>query len=665
MKQLALVLFMFTSTYAASPVMQSPSPSGRQYEIYELTFFDSTAYSNPFWDVTILADFSSPTGIACEIRGFYYDTFTWKIRFTPTEIGNWTYVVKYMRTQDTTGFSGAFTVTGGSSHGFIHIDPSKPNKFSYTDGTNYIPIGSNGHTPAVTAAYLGIPAGPQQVPAMWDTLEAHGINTYRLDMFNQEAFADSFSWNSDEGMANLVYHTGSLNMYDLRTGKLMDRWFEQALAHHINIYLCMFTLFDISQYPFSTSPWSSSRGGPFSDINAPYASAIGVGAGLEREYYTYIVNRWGAYRNLFAWEYNNEYGYYSMPAWVGMIDSVISENDPYAHPHSVSFWNYSYSSNSQVNSLAGIDMTDDHLYAFNNWNEFNIDSAANAQSVTRYFKYGKPVMFGELGSADGVYGPSWMTFIRAGYWSAFAGGGYPLLWLCGDISDSGYAFNRAELELLSAAGTLSSALGDPSTLRPANSIAVTSMPSIARCYTLQGDSDIIVYFRSLTSDASPINGLSCSLFLSGATGKAWKAVWLDPSSGDSAAVSAGTSAGDTLILNAPSFKADLLLHLRVTGGVTALNAAESGSVAQFRLDQNFPNPFNPATAIGYHLSTVSHVTLKVYDVLGRVVANLVNHVQRAGRYEVRFDGSNLPSGVYFYRLEAGNYTATKKLMLVK
>ncbi|HUI29347.1 MAG TPA: T9SS type A sorting domain-containing protein [Candidatus Acidoferrales bacterium] len=85
----------------------------------------------------------------------------------------------------------------------------------------------------------------------------------------------------------------------------------------------------------------------------------------------------------------------------------------------------------------------------------------------------------------------------------------------------------------------------------------------------------------------------------------------------------------------------------------------------FRLGQNYPNPFNPTTIIDYQLPSRSYVTLKVYDVLGRQVEILVNEYQSAGSHSVRFDASKLPSGVYFYRLEAGTYHETKKLLLLK
>jgi Carbohydrate esterase 2 N-terminal/Secretion system C-terminal sorting domain/GDSL-like Lipase/Acylhydrolase family len=86
---------------------------------------------------------------------------------------------------------------------------------------------------------------------------------------------------------------------------------------------------------------------------------------------------------------------------------------------------------------------------------------------------------------------------------------------------------------------------------------------------------------------------------------------------------------------------------------------------EIRLYQNYPNPFNPRTVISYKLSSLSNITLKVYDVLGREVATLVNRRQSAGNYSVTFDGSRLASGVYFYRLIAGDFVEVKKLVLLK
>jgi hypothetical protein len=86
---------------------------------------------------------------------------------------------------------------------------------------------------------------------------------------------------------------------------------------------------------------------------------------------------------------------------------------------------------------------------------------------------------------------------------------------------------------------------------------------------------------------------------------------------------------------------------------------------RFALDQNYPNPFNPTTAIGYQLITISHVSLKIFDVLGREVVTLINEVQQPGIYTVRWDASSFPSGVYLYQLRAGDNVWTRKMALLK
>jgi hypothetical protein len=105
--------------------------------------------------------------------------------------------------------------------------------------------------------------------------------------------------------------------------------------------------------------------------------------------------------------------------------------------------------------------------------------------------------------------------------------------------------------------------------------------------------------------------------------------------------------------------------IAVLGSSTATGVEESGSPAEFALQQNYPNPFNPTTAIRYGLPVQADVTLTVFDVLGQRVAVLEEGMRSAGYHEVTFDAKTLPSGVYFYRLQAGSSTETKRLLLLR
>ncbi|MGE5429425.1 MAG: Ig-like domain-containing protein [Syntrophomonadaceae bacterium] len=91
----------------------------------------------------------------------------------------------------------------------------------------------------------------------------------------------------------------------------------------------------------------------------------------------------------------------------------------------------------------------------------------------------------------------------------------------------------------------------------------------------------------------------------------------------------------------------------------------TGKPSSYALDQNYPNPFNPSTTLSYQIPGNSFVSLKVFDLLGREVATLVNKEQTAGKYKVQFNASNIPSGIYIYMLRTDNYKETKKMVLLK
>lgn len=86
---------------------------------------------------------------------------------------------------------------------------------------------------------------------------------------------------------------------------------------------------------------------------------------------------------------------------------------------------------------------------------------------------------------------------------------------------------------------------------------------------------------------------------------------------------------------------------------------------RYELKQNYPNPFNPATKISFTIPKTGLVNLKVYDILGREVAVLVNEVKEAGSYMVQFNGTSLSSGVYFYKIQAGEFNSVKRMVLIK
>jgi len=119
-----------------------------------------------------------------------------------------------------------------------------------------------------------------------------------------------------------------------------------------------------------------------------------------------------------------------------------------------------------------------------------------------------------------------------------------------------------------------------------------------------------------------------------------------------------TKAGNTMVTG--GFLADTLFR-----GFVVSVGEEENLPTVFELSQNYPNPFNPSTTIQYSLPVRSHVMLKLYNVIGEEVVTLVNDTQEAGFRSVVVSAANLASGVYFYRILAGEFSAVRKMMLLR
>jgi len=107
------------------------------------------------------------------------------------------------------------------------------------------------------------------------------------------------------------------------------------------------------------------------------------------------------------------------------------------------------------------------------------------------------------------------------------------------------------------------------------------------------------------------------------------------------------------------------VSIPISPAMFKIEAGSESKPVTFSLEQCHPNPFNPSTRIRYDLPEDAHVSLTVYDFLGREIATLVRHNQQAGKYDVVFGSSHLASGVYFYRLQAGEFVAAKKMILAR
>lgn len=107
------------------------------------------------------------------------------------------------------------------------------------------------------------------------------------------------------------------------------------------------------------------------------------------------------------------------------------------------------------------------------------------------------------------------------------------------------------------------------------------------------------------------------------------------------------------------------IYRTISSTMTGVSIDQSSEIKGYRLDNNYPNPFNPVTTISFDVPELTHVSIRVYDCLGRYVATLANRKYISGHHEERFDASELCTGVYFYKLQAGSYTSVKKMVVIK
>jgi hypothetical protein len=678
LKQILFVLlFQFGFGLHVSPqvTINIPNPNNAQkWDIYEITFIaNDNIYANPFWDIEIKGIFTGPNSEILNIGGFYYDTNTWKLRFSPTEEGIWEFLIHFKTPNDTVVFEGNFEcLPANDNHGFLEVSKNNPYNFIYSDGTSLLINGINGHTPSVTAALLGIPNTPPPADSlmtklMWEYLASRNINTYRLQMFHQNWAAPVSDWNEFEGLANLLQNSGSLDKYDISNAKLIDKWFRNAAENGVNIYPCLFTIHDDGNvYFFNQSPWSVENGGFYTNLTDMYSTATGIGHDYAKKYVKYIINRYGAFHNILAWEYNNEWGKYTSQDWINSIDTVITNNDPYNRAHVVSYWGFDYSFDSELHNLSSNEIVDFHVYPWAGYNsEFTIDSLINDNISYFYNKYEKPILIGEFGSGDfdNNIPPEDHYFDRVGYWTTFISGGSALFWLRGDNTSTGIDYNIETLEWIKSFGDITSNIQYLENFIPQNNIITTSDNSNLRAYCLGANNEFVSYIHHFSNHDDNIinNTLQVSV-----PSSSWEISWYDPSSGLLISTETIVNSNGTLNIDIPDFNVDIVLFLYTSSN---LGLKPLQDIGKCQISCN-PNPFSSEVLINFHLMKREIVKLSVYALDGRKIKQWDITNQQLGWHEVVWDGTDIngntvPTGVYIYSLQASDFIDTKKMVFMK
>ena len=196
--------------------------------------------------------------------------------------------------------------------------------------------------------------------------------------------------------------------------------------------------------------------------------------------------------------------------------------------------------------------------------------------------------------------------------------------------------------------------GDSTWLPRDNGLPINDTTWLASCIFATSDSLLFAYLASTSTTA-----YSKGIYATSDLGKTW--IQVNDSVFSGASVTAMATTGKYLFAGTQMGG----WRIPIADAITSVRDERPHVPSQYTLYQNYPNPFNPTTVIAYSLPVSSAVTLKVYDLLGREIKTLVNERQSAGQHSVIFDGSNCSTGVYFYRLQAGTFGQTKKLIELK
>jgi len=196
--------------------------------------------------------------------------------------------------------------------------------------------------------------------------------------------------------------------------------------------------------------------------------------------------------------------------------------------------------------------------------------------------------------------------------------------------------------------------GDSTWLPRNNGLPFNDTTWLASCLLATSDSLLFAYF-TFASDT----WFSRGIYATSDVGNTW--IRVNDSAFSGASVTAMATTGKYLFAGTQMGG----WRIPIADVITSVRNDRPRVPSQYILYQNYPNPFNPTTVIAYRLPVSAAVTLTVFDILGREITTLVNERQNAGQHSITFDGRNCASGVYFYKLQAGTYSQTKKLILLK
>jgi hypothetical protein len=321
-----------------------PSLAIPRYLPFELRLQHSTAYANPFWDVSIAATFTSPGEATYEVEGFYYGAGTWMVRFMPLIEGPWTYSVRMVAPGGSFETRGGFACVPSQIHGPLQVDPDDPERLIRDDGTQFHAIGTNFYTyehPSINGLWTA--PSDSDLAERWSIYfqeyRAHGADVWRRIVGNESA-GDREVFGGQIG----IWYDSGVDQYSLSRSLDLDTELREAHEHNLAVILALLG----PQRYWNTNPLNACNGGPFPPGNGGCDSRAGypddffdlgntLSARYHRKYFRYMVARYSAFVDV--WELFNEYDEsdeFDVPpahglnrAWKAAMADYVRQKHPY------------------------------------------------------------------------------------------------------------------------------------------------------------------------------------------------------------------------------------------------------------------------------------------------------------------------------------------------
>jgi hypothetical protein len=490
-----------------------------RYTVHEITLdYAEAGLSNVWEDATVSAVFTSPSGKAINVGGFYYAKDTWKIRFAPSELGTYRYHATLSAGGASKTFDGSFDCVGSAERGFIRSSPQNPLRLVFGDGTLYPALGMGSCIGDPSGTGWGLDGGDRSLGEPERTTD---IDTY-LEAMAGEGKLNIYRW-SVNNCAFELWDTiaPSGNRYLAKEGQWGDVLVSKMRQYGLRVYMDFF-----GWKPMFATAWQDK------------ASMDAV-----KRYVTYVVARYGA--SVDFWEVCNES---SPPSeWITAVADYVKTIDPYQHMVSSSW---------ERPDLGAIDIASPH------WYEKEAELASDTRTVAKIEAMrfaAKPIIFGEQGNSVQNWDPLSALRARIRAWTAFFNEAHLVFWESNFAKD--YKAVAANLyfspDLRTSFGVLQTFTASVPADVAMESLTVAPTDA-ARAYGLRSSEGLFAYLRDAQDFTSPRSGVT--LYVNAA--KTGVAKFWDTQTGailEEKNVGAGQSS-----LAVPAFTADVALEIRYT-----------------------------------------------------------------------------------------------------